>query len=113
MTVGLALEPGVIGGRSVGIGAEVSENIAVSVTSAVGITNGVGEVVPGRVQANVAPTSTRNARRLRCLPVTGWPVMRQMSFPACGYRSALASERSLAFASVQGIRLFAYSHNQD
>jgi hypothetical protein len=72
MTVGLALGASVIGGRSVG-GAEVSENIAVSVTSAVGITNGVGEVVPGRVQANTAPTSTRNARRLRCLPVTGLP----------------------------------------
>ncbi len=105
MTVGLALEPGVIGGRSVGIGAEVSENIAVSVTSAVGITNGVGEVVLGRVQADVAPSSTRNARRLRCLPLTGLPVMRRVSFPACGYRSAPASERSLAFASVLGNKI--------
>ena len=71
MTVGecVGLEPGprVMGGGSVGTRSSVSENIAVSVTSAVGGANGVGEVVPGSVQAKIAPTSAKSANRLRSL----------------------------------------------
>ncbi len=71
--VGVGLEPGpsVMGGGCVGTRSSVSENIAVSVTSAVGGANGVGEEVPGRVQANIAPTRANSANRLRRLPVAG------------------------------------------
>ena len=71
MAVGVELGPGpsVIGDGSVGFGSALSENIAVSVTSAVGITKGVGEVEPGSVQANIAPAIARNTRSLRRLPL--------------------------------------------
>jgi len=107
MTVGegVGLEPGpsVIGDGCVGTRSSVSENIAVSVTSAVGGANGVGDEVPGSVQAKIAPTSARSANRLRGLLSTSTfmsgeignlsnvvPVVVAMNAPECLQTNYLA-----------------------
>ena len=93
ITVGVALGPGpsLIADGSVGIGVAFSKDIAVSVTSMVGMTNGVGEDDPGRVQARIAPTNARNARRLRGLFLNSRPVTAE---PSSGFYVARSGPAS-------------------